>query len=340
MNYTLTIRQYPNRELRAVMFRQHGRRQDVKPDLINDPNSKNEPHGSSPLDISSKVSEGLRPGFGGVPTPTRFGLNAKRAISRACGVFDRDRIPPSEMVFLTGTIPGSTREAFDAMACWSSWVVKAVKTWISDAGITSAYSLYVWEYQKRGALHIHYCLHVPDDERRQWVLSNWKAKWSNVLDAVSEKSGVDMWSRGNGRTWAANKSVLQADAQVVRNSVGGYLSKYLSKNAVAPSPGRTGTTPNLCPVRWWGVSRPLMKRFRELTEEIIVEDISFGSYRYVWEKVCEHFRGFADGYHEYRDKIGIAQVVVGFGEDWELVYHYLWRRFHHGRRIVATSPSV
>jgi hypothetical protein len=335
MRFSLKIQQYPNNELRATLYRAHSVRQVVEGSFCDDR------HDAGRLDISSKLSpEGssLGPGFGGTPSPTRFGLNAKRTIQRASGVFDHDKIPKNELVFLTGTIPGSTRAAYDALAKWSSWSIKAIKTWLSNLGVLGNYSMYCWEYQRRGALHIHYLVWVPDEKNRRLVISQWREKWAKILDSIGERESVDMWEQSNGRSWKDHRSVLQAPAQTVIKSVGSYLSKYLSKNSPEPGKGIGGNNPPLCPVRWWGVSRPLLKRLGELSSELVIEEISFSNAGRVWEKVQEIFQGLASKHHEYCDKIGWSKVLVCFDEDSGLAYNYIWRDFRHG--ITSNRPSL
>lgn len=334
MRFSLKIQQYPNNELRATLYRAHSSVRSEKGCLVSGSEA------TAPLDLSAKLSRSgsnLKPGYGGTPKPTRFGLNAKRTIQRASGVFDHDKIPKSELIFLTGTIPGGTRAAFDAVAKWSSWMIKGIKTWLSNLGVADNYSMYCWEYQKRGALHIHYLVWVPVDETRKVVMVGWKEKWSQLLDSVGEREGIDIWEKADGGTWKHWKQKLQAPAQIVIKSVGSYLSKYLSKNSPAPNAAFGDDNPALCPCRWWGVSRPLLKRLDELSCEFVVEEIAFSQYRRVWEKVGDAFAGLASGFNSYCDKLGWARIAVGYDCDSEMVYNYLWRDFCHGRSIYGAA---
>lgn len=334
MRFTLKIQQYPNNEIRATLYRAHSPKAAIEGCCVD------EVPAVAPLDITSKLSPGdssHKPGFGGMASPTIFGLNAKRRIQRASGVFDHDKIPKGELLFLTGTIPGSRREIYDALAKWSSWSVKAIKTWLSNAGVVDNYSMYCWEYQKRGALHIHYLVWVPDEKIRELVRSGWKEKWAKILDSVGEREGVDMWQQSNGRSWKDHRAILQAPAQTVIKSVGSYLSKYLSKNSPSPGASIGGNNPPLCPVRWWGVSRPLLARLAELSCELVIEEIVFSQCRRVWEKVCEAFQGLASRQYEYCDRIGWARVVVCFDEDSGISFNSLWRDYVHGDQRIGAS---
>lgn len=350
MYYSLKVCEYPNNEIRATIYRVANRRpcddscdagpDEVGGDLGGGPDSGGPIVSVPPLDISPKLSRSLTPGYGGVPKVTKFGLNARRTISRCAGVFERDKIPNCQCLFLTGTIPGSTKEAFDAVARWSSWLVKSIKTWISNCGVVDNYSLYCWEFQSRGALHIHYLVLVEDPIIRQVVMWKWAIKWGQLIDAVGKKEGVDMWQKSDGSTWAGRKSVLQAPAQFVRHSVGSYLSDYLSKNS--PEPGKNIVGECMNPVRWWGASRPLLQRMRELCNEFQVEVVGGPKYGRVWTRVRKGLHGAANGFHEYCDKLGFARVAVAFCEDSGLIYNELWRdlKCKMNRGIVARCSTV
>lgn len=270
----------------------------------------------SPLDITSKVRTASpdRSGFGSISMPTRFGNNARRTLSRAAGVFDADKIPPHESVFLTGTIPGGTKAAFDAMALWSSYAVDLTKSHLSKLGVRSAYCMYVWEFQRRGALHLHYMVHVRDDVTRQKVLDNWKKVWCNVIDAVGKKACVDMWERARGGTWASDKSVLQADAQEVKKSVGSYLAKYLGKQAPVLPGMAEGGEYFMGPVRWYGVSRPLLARMKQLTRVVKVECVSLYRVRKVKEELMELLTYSENPVYTYWSKDKHSQVFVTYDQ--------------------------
>jgi hypothetical protein len=337
----ISISIYPNSEVRAILGRETtGQR--VRGCGDEDDPDGDRPEsgmaGDSPLDITSKLSGGGLPGFGGVPRPTKFGNNARRTISRCAGVFEVDGLPPDEFLLLTGTIPGGTPESFEAVARWSSWIVKAVKTWISDRGVASAYSIYVWEFQKRGALHIHYCIHCADVQKKVQLMAGWKKKWTEIMDAVSERSGTDVWARKKGGTWATNKAAIQADAQVIRKSVGAYLSKYLSKNAPTNEVKSQESRRFYGPVRWWGVSRPLLKRCSELTEKFTIESISHSAIRYLKEKVFDIMNWSENKVFSYWDKAHSTNVLLTYSpEECQRIYSYLKRDLCKIR--TATLPA-
>lgn len=325
----LKLSVYPNNELRATFYHERRSKDDRtdSKDGVGDSDDVDRDCDSIPLDITSKLSPSTeRPGFGGVPRSTHFGNAARRTLSRAAGVLERDGVPPSECLFLTGTIPGSTLDAFDAVACWSSWILKSVKTWLSNSGVIDNLSMYVWEFQSRGALHLHYFVHIPDEKARTNILWKWSIKWAALINEVGRRSGCDIWERRDGTTWKHFHGVIQAPAQFVKKSVGAYLSKYLSKNAPTNGQRKDGNDMFLGPVRWWGVSRPLLKRLKELTETFEVEGLSEGGVRRLTEKVKEEFSRSEGRVHSYWDKGFNALTILTFSpENCENIYQELWR---------------
>jgi len=346
----LKIAVYPNNELRATFYHERA----IKDDTTNNTDDPGDDSGSlgiddsGHLDITSKLDPRTeRPGYGGLPTPTRFGNAARRTLSRASGVLEKDGIPPGDCLFLTGTIPGSTIEAFDAVACWSSWIVHEVKRWINKQGVIGNYSLYVWEFQKRGALHLHYFVHVPDEKARQKILWKWTIKWASLITEVGRKFGCDTWEKRDGSSWSELPGVIQAPAQFVKKSVGAYLSKYLSKNAPTNGQRSDGNDMFLGPVRWWGVSRPLLKRMNELTETFEIEGITEEGRRTLSAQVSEEFRCSGNEVHSYWDKGFNALTILTYSPKWcQNIYNRLWRDLYGPKlaqltrfRRLANGPA-
>jgi hypothetical protein len=346
----LKIAVYPNNELRATFYHER-RTKDEPADGENGMGDSDDDAGhrdSEPLDITSKLSPGTeRPGYGGMPRPTHFGNSARRTLSRSAGVLEKDEIPPSECLFLTGTIPGSTLDAFDAVACWSSWILKSVKTWLSKSGVTENLSMYVWEFQSRGALHLHYFVHIPDEEVRTRILWKWAIKWAALINEVGNRFGCDIWERRDGTSWNHFHGIIQAPAQFVKKSVGAYLSKYLSKNAPTNGQRSDGNDMFLGPVRWWGVSRPLLKRLNELTEVFEIEGLTEDGRRTISAQVTEEFRCSGNEVHSYWDKGFNALTILTYSPKWcQNIYNRLWRDLYAPKleqltrfRRLASGPT-
>jgi hypothetical protein len=214
---------------------------------------------------------------------------------------------PKEAIFLTGTLPGSTPAAMRAMADYSAYAVNALKAWISKRH-RATHSFYVWELQKRGALHLHYCLWVPDPVTRESICSGFKGEWARILDSIGAKSGIDMWARKEGGTHAGNQEVLQAYAQEVRKSVAAYMAGYCTGKAKhaadADSP--------YFPTRWWGVSRPLLKATRDSTIEKEVEIESYQNANRMYSILFEDHFVDIQKHYSYNHQYGLGKTAVAY----------------------------
>lgn len=255
-----------------------------------------------PLDISCDFTKTLKPGYGGSPRKTEFGLRAKRTLQRVGGVFDR-MFSPSECVFLTGTLPGSGEDAMKAIADWSGYIVKCVKDWIKYY-VGTEYSFHCWEFQRRGALHLHYCVAINDCGSRESVIERFKLEWIRILESVSEKSGIDLFRKKGFGSWRGNKKVVQAYAQRVRKSVAAYLAKYCSKEH------DTSLATNY-PSRWWGCSRAALHALERMTLTLELDSVSIRKALAMYEDVIHITESVSKKSYEYvhGSGYGISQVA-------------------------------
>ena len=314
--HTIKYTRYPNNEIRAIhYYRATPKEQqpteasptDESPGLSGAPSPEGEcvSMPSPPLDISSDVH---------APPPTKerkrtkFGADAKNTLLRAGGALDTVCQKPHYYVMLTGTLPGGTPEAMQAIADESHWIVDALGKWLRKY-YKSEYWFYVWELQTRGALHIHWCVYLPDTYTRCRLLWNWWNKWLSILQTVQEKTGVDLWRRKDGSYHHRGHSVLQADAQTVYRSVAAYLAGYCGNDK--DKHANDASCPYY-PSRWWGYSRPLKKLLDSLTETLAV---SHTSYRTAATEIQAHYeRVLHDSpkaYH-YPHKVGIGSTCVSY----------------------------
>jgi len=212
--------------------------------------------GGAALVCSSELQEMTTPaeklpkvGYGRISKGTTFGSGARKFIREAGAVVDRQN--RQNCVFLTGTLPGSTVEAFRSLAAWSGWVAAAAQNWVRDYAPDSL-CFGVWEYQKRGALHLHICVATQSASQAARLKSLWKARWIKLLLAVRRRANTDVFRRSDGRSWVDTPWVTRTDAQTVEKSVACYLAKYLSKGSV--SARNKSLYP---PSRWWFASKEL-----------------------------------------------------------------------------------
>lgn len=325
----LTVKVYPNNEIRTTLTSEHTRKKTNKSNLawtclptdegghffvdretheayLESQNETRETEvetaSLSSLDISCDFQESLKPGYGGLPRKTLFGLRAKRTLQRVGGVFDK-KFPKENCVFLTGTLPGSTSQAYEVMARWSGYIVNLLKTWVKYYADTE-YSFHCWEFQRRGALHIHYCVSIDRSDLRERLIERFRDEWVSILESVSVKSGVDLFARGFGGTWRNRKDRVQAYAQVVRKSVAAYLAKYCSK-------GHDTENAFHCPSRWWGCSRAALHALEEMTLTLSLDSLSIRKALRLFEEVIHITAGVSNKHHIYRhgSGYGLSQVA-------------------------------
>jgi hypothetical protein len=257
-----------------------------------------------------------RPGYGGSSNVSGFTLYGRRKLLRAGAALDCSSDSPQDVIFLTGTLPGSTYECKKAIADWSAYAVNLLQAWIAIR-VPQKLAIYCWEFQKRGALHIHYAVHCPDRVKGEYIRTNWKAQWGRIIDAIGQKAGVDMWRKNANFTHANDKSVLQADAQWCTKSIANYLAKYVSKSQ---QQYKDNHWKDCKPSRYWGVSRPLNAILKDMTtsEECTLSNRREWSAGY--EDCLSVMRSHAKVSYDYGDKFQNAKVVVGYANPGELAW--------------------
>ena len=239
---------------------------------------------SALLVCSSKLQEMTTPapkivpaGFGRISSRNRLSAYAKNVIREVGSLLDNG--PLRNLVFLTGTLPGSSPEALAAISAWSGWIVQAVSQFLRDRFGTPQY-FGVWEYQRRGALHLHLCVRTRNAQEAQELKAKWKARWIRLLDSVGKRAQVDMYARADGGTWAETKWITRTDAQTVEKSVSAYLSKYLGKGS-----GKVRGRCEYPPSAWWFASLTLRREARSVRREVTVPLLHLGTSIELFEKL-------------------------------------------------------
>lgn len=244
---------------------------------------RTDPHRPRPaLDIKfpvltkkeSRLKSGLVAGFGRLHKGLgRFRRGTKRRVQRLGGAIDEYASRHGLVrVFITLTCPGSSQRAMEQFSAWSGYLLNCLNLWLQRkqerfSGQTGLCRLHVWELQKRGAEHLHYCVCLSDriaslveKELRQWYFS--------VLTRISAFSSVDIFERsGSGGSWSERPDVLQIKVERVVKSVAGYMSKYLTKAMSSRVRGfASAIVPR--PARLWGASRFLKRILSEFTTSV------------------------------------------------------------------------
>ena len=314
----ISITRYPNNEVRVVVHpvslkavsnetQDETAQKPVQADTLTltlSQNSKGSGSGSVP-------EAPLKPGHGAAGKVPGYTQNARRRILRAGGAIDSVVSDPSDCLFLTGTLPGSSEDAKRAIAEWSAYAINLVQAWLS-LRIKNKLLIYAWEFQKRGALHLHLTVVCEDPSVKDYILRKWKSQWTRVIDAISEKSGIDCWERYDGYSYAnGRKDILQTDAQVCRSSAAAYLSKYMSKRNLQPEQKYEWRHH---PSRYWGISRPLCLLIDSLTERESVEVETESEAQALYEDLLSIASSSEGKTYTYRHEVSQSQVIVNYSK--------------------------
>lgn len=202
-----------------------------------------------------------KPGWGIDPKITRFGKYARHTILEAGAVSSRRTGCDGRGVEVTLTLPSSSRGAFRALSRWSGYAVNRILQVIRRRRQDIDW-FYVWELQKRGALHLHMALSgLPNRELLQ-VGREVRKTWFRVLEEIGRREGADMFLRGSGYGRNTYKQFLKGNRVAeIQKSLAAYFAKYVSKaGSGKATEALKGAYP---PSRWWGISRKLLRKVKE-----------------------------------------------------------------------------
>lgn len=239
------------------------------------------------LDIRNGLQE-IHP-LGSDHPQKSFTRQARHTLLEAGAV--TDKLAGKNAVLLTLTLPGSTSESLRATAAYSGWILnnlmQCVRDWRKKFKKQIEY-FYVWEWQKRGALHIHICLAADSNEesidRLIQLARKQKDTWYHLLKRMATTEpvkrfgkkegnlpGIDMFARANQngkvKSWRNRPDKWEWDIQQVTKSVGAYFAKYAGKNA-APSNKKEfdkyAKSGKKCysPSRWSGKSKGIQQAIK------------------------------------------------------------------------------
>jgi len=198
-------------------------------------------------------NKGLKGGWGKLSKPTKFTKNARHRLLEAGAVVDAACGLNAWEVTLT--LPGSGNERFRALAAHTGWIMNELTQLIRRA--KCRYWFYVWEYQKRGALHLH--ILVSDPERDLLNLAKKiESRWWALLQLLSSRLNLDLFRKSSKVTWKSTQSKWQSHVAKIQKSVAAYFSKYASK-ACSAGRKKNGFQMVGTPSRWWGSSQQVKK---------------------------------------------------------------------------------
>jgi hypothetical protein len=226
-----------------------------------------------PLDITKKSQRKARSlaGWGELSKPKNFGHRAGQKIRECGAMMDKLAPTPEYCRVITLTLAGDTPEAFEAIAKYSGYAVNRIFQPIRRIDGDDVAWFFVWEYQKRGALHLHIALFHPDKAVSKECGDTVIIKWIEVLKDIQERSGVDMFVRRDRKSYASPENYQNVN-QEMRKSCGGYFSKYAGKAANSKENNYVRRfSKKYPPSRFWGSNRTLKEMCKKFSYESILE---------------------------------------------------------------------
>lgn len=222
------------------------------------------------IDANGEVH--FKPGKGGLGNKAELSWKSARVLKETMAAQERE-YGKQKCWFVTLTLPSMDTQSYEALARYSAYAMdrlnKAITRWFgSDKFCRSN----VWEYQKRGALHVHLLISSPvicgakiASFRRH--LSRF---WYSILSDIGSKFNADMFLGRNGKTrnlkqlMSINNGKHFINCQQVRKSVVAYLCSYLGKSGTGKDKkGKQALRKRYFPVATWAQWDREATRLRE-----------------------------------------------------------------------------
>lgn len=208
-------------------------------------------------EFQTNVKTTKKGGWGHLSKPTSFTKNARHRLLEAGAIVDKTCGLNAWEV--TCTLPGGTTDAIRTLAENTGWMMNELTQIIRRA--KCKYWFYVWEFQRRGALHLH--LLVADPERNlEYLARKIEARWWLALEFLSEKNQRDLFARRHGGSWRDVPSKWQSHIAPIKKSVAAYFSKYAGKG-LKPSLKISSQKFLFLPSRWWGCSTEIKAQIKD-----------------------------------------------------------------------------
>lgn len=265
-----------------------------------------------PLTEAQNFKDAPKPGWGALPREKEFTSAQTGKILNVGACFEKLYPIPNQSCFCTLTLPGDTDEANEVLAKYSGWLVNRILQHIRDNFSEFDY-FYKWEYQGRGALHLHLCLGFPEISAASEFVKRWKALAYGLLIQLCKLSGIDLFRRIQKER--VSYEIYQADAQLVQKSVARYMAKYAAKpEKKAGFKGYSRRIRIYYPSRFSGNSRRLSRMVRDSTYSL--EIALSGSYqRKMLEEVLHHVENFCRLAKHFKHEYGDGDTKIFYGEE-------------------------
>lgn len=249
---------------------------------------------------------------------TKFGRYAQTRIIRAAGALDKLDSDPTHYLFLTATLPSDSDWAKWAIAEDAHHLIDGFKSWLSKRH-KSRYEFYVWEHQRRQALHFHYCIHVPDPHVREGIMRDFRGEWIRLLEGMEKRTGISAWGKHAALDYEHKYEILQTKAEIVYSSVSQYMAGYCSNGKNKHS--KDDYIPYY-PKRWFGVSRGLSALIREHSESESEIHSSYRTAKIAFDELTHQFSDDSLTSKIFKHKFGVGETSVHYHTPENL--HQLW----------------
>jgi hypothetical protein len=220
-----------------------------------------------PLDLIKKSQRSRQPLVLRRNTPknfTRFSGQKVRECGAAMAIASGGE--HSRCREITLTLPANHHDAFQVLADASSYTINRLLEPIRKQFGKKALWFFVWEYQKRGALHLHFAIYHEDIQECERMALRMIEQWHKILCDLSAISGVCMFSRKNKKSCTIRRN-HQYHTAPMKKEVSRYFAKYAGKEE-----SKNSWYCQKYPVsRFWGCSYSL--------KEIIKKN----SFEYQWD---------------------------------------------------------
>lgn len=188
---------------------------------------------------------------------------------------------------VTLTLVGDTKEAFETLAANSGYVVNRLFQFVRRHGEGCNHWFFVWEYQKRGALHLHICLYHETNNKAAKLGAKLVQSWYKILRDLEKESGVDMFVRRDKKTYTPQRK-WQSRNEPMRKSAGGYFSKYASKASKKEERKYIQKLAAMYPPsRFWGSSRMVKNIIKENTHTFSFESWKSDESKFQYERMVD-----------------------------------------------------
>jgi len=226
---------------------------------------------------------------------------------------------------VTLTLPANTNEAFTALAAYSGYAMNRLLQPIRRDYGSDCLWFYVFEYQKRGALHIHIALYHPDESEGLWIAAKMIEQWHKILIDIGQKADTDMFL-DKRRDRSTIRSKHQHHTQPISKAVGSYFSKYAGKEE-----SKQEWYCQKYPVsRFWGSSKVIKQIIKENSFEYKIDYFSDEkSQQNMMEYIIENLL----------EKIETVSVSA-YQFDIFLRGRHQINRYKDNRRIIASGNNL